>query len=371
MILFNDVNVSSVMTYLFPHFLVLMIGWKMTLGPAALFFHKLNFFNFFRTKVFNTNQICDSDVDEKCLTINAYQLIKIPFVQEFFLEMSLIFVYSIFYGSFYIGFKRYPDPDFSLIMLSIISLYIPCMKLINQVSGLYKSWSILAGFFCLIIPFINIIFDINGTKSLDLKSKILLILCCYLQGFFLSVSPITNGMNLYRYNNQLPETINFKGFHSILLNIYSNFSMLVINSSSILNISIPIIYYILYYRRRDLSDMFLFIGVLICSVLYLVFTRKMLLMRLVHLLAPVFVSSKDSDQKELKDLISPIGKILFASMCNSCSQSLYLFSFIQVKFLQSDKLASHAFITCLLLNGQLLSSTQFFVFIYKKFMGGY
>ena len=53
--------------------------------------------------------------------------------------------------------------------------------------------------------------------------------CCLYTSFMFSISPLTNGLNYYKYRHPQLDLLHFTGFRSILLTIYSNISTILMS----------------------------------------------------------------------------------------------------------------------------------------------
>ena len=339
----------------------------MTLGPGVLFFHKLKCFDVLKQPIISAQEYIEDKIENtNSMTINAFQIVKIPFVQDFFFELSLPTLYLIFFGLFYLRIGNFPEPTTNILVLCFVLLFVSCIKLIKQekVPNKFISPLFSLAFGCITplivfsgkIPFFNGITDKNFT---------ILTLCCLIFSFMFSISPTTNGLNYYEYTHPKLDLLHFSGFRSVLMTLYSTLStalLLIWHYFDLIFVLITFFAICILDARSCVK--IIISGCIIYAILTIFATKRMIQYKVVTLLLPIFQVSKTRENTpKLKVLLRPLGASVFGMMSLPVAQLMLCIALAQSEFLHSSENGTFEvpFFTALLINGEILQATQILV----------
>ena len=344
----------------------------MTLGPGVLFFHKLKSFEILKQPIISAQEYIEDKIDEsRSMTINAFQIVKIPFVQDFFFELSLPTLYLVFFVLFYLKIAKFPEPSPKLLSLCFMLLSISCLKLMNQEKKRNYLISIFSSLiFGSIMPLIIYSGKIQYFQVINDDSFKFFTFYCLYASFMFSISPMTNGVNYYKYRHPKLDLLHFTGFRSILLTIYSTLSTVLISIwhyFDVIFVIITIIAINLFEMRICVK--LIIAGCIIYAILAVFATKRILQFSVMSLLLPFFrVSKKNEEMPKLKILLRPLGASVFGMMCLPVAQLLLCIALAQSEFFHENTNAWEVpFYTALLINGEIIQATQILVALCATF----
>ena len=349
--------------YYLPHFLIILLCWKMTIGPGVLFLHHLKYIKIFESSLFNEFEIFDIKPEKKIYCkINAYQIVNIPYVQDFFFEISLPFL-LIFYLIYYYFFSiKIPNIDFFLIGLSIFLLFLSNFKIIREnIKNFFNIPTILSFLSLLILPLIYFL-NSNFLNLLNFKKILILEFLSFFQGYSLSISPIFSSKGYFTYSNIDSSIISIDEYQSSLRRIYSNFSSFMFFIWNFIDLILFLSFLILIYLNKfENISLFLIILKFINFILIIFILINLIQVYLINFLLPYFKINKNKNIPKLNDLLKPLGSIIFSILSLPIIQIIFSLILIQIKLLNLNNNWQNQFFSILLLNGHFISLTKHFI----------
>lgn len=355
----------SLIVHFIPHAMLLLISWKMTLGPGVLFFHKLKSFSVLKTPIFNAEDLHDTsktsdDSSQKLFTLNAFQLVKIPLVQDFFFLLGLPGLYFFLYLIYHIYGYDFIEPDTSLFYLTMVLLAIPCIKLLNIERKYFSFYPILYILMSLSFPGFLYLTNFYDFGKMSKQDYIEFGVLSFFETFLFSPAGIISGRNYYNYIHPSLDLVNYSGFRSILLSLYSRFTMTVIYVWQYMNLITLISFFVIAWLKDfNSAVLFILVSTGVFCLLNFIVTKKMLQFQLITILLPFFRVSKNKETPKLKKLIRSLGPLTFGMSVLPIAQTLLLMYIINCYISHKDA----TFFIAILLNGICIQSSQTFIAI--------
>lgn len=290
---------------LFPHFLLFVIGWHMTVGPGTLIFHHLKSFKILNNHVIPIGNIISQEYNN--VMLSPAEVIKIPYIRSFFFSLSMPCFSLGYYALTF--FRKNQNPDPLLFACSLFPIYVTGIKLSNKIL------SLLLGAFSISISFL-IIKTKERAESIEdnelfFQNVIIIYILIFLQYFSFEHSVCISANCFHEYTNPPLSIFDIEGTIPILETVYSNFSNFLIMLCHHIDIAIILFYLISkHIISTQVSSRFLICSTVLTSILSYICAKRLLQLKLITLTKPKD-SKIEKKQKKLRKLVNPIGEIAF------------------------------------------------------------
>jgi hypothetical protein len=298
----------SVLSF-WPHFMTFFCGWHMTVSPGSLLFHRLQTFETFPDNL------------EPEFAIGTGQLASLPYIRSLFYALSMPCFALLFYclaACLHAG-----KPDLFLLIISTVPTIATCFK----ISFSRRAFSILAAFFGL-VSFIasHLIVELDMIPSIPHEfwiRKALVYFLIFVQYTAGATSVTSGALNYYRYSHPRAAMLDFEGCYPILRRIFSRFASFIIQVWHHVDICVVVSFLAASIWAPRFAEVILIGGVALSIAVTIPATKYILQMRMIDLLLPCF-SKGQTEKKEVRKYIRPIGSIAFAMMALPAAQALLL-----------------------------------------------
>lgn len=333
-----------------PTLFTILFGMKMTIGPGTLLLHRLKCF-----EVFQTHEFLQTRINQPNLSLNAYQMVKIPFVSNFLVSFTfpcyalLFLILTLFTKSV----TTYPDIGNIVIYLLFIGL--------SGIRAIFGSKNKIMIGFNNIILLVGMVLCIMNYSFIETRKNCLLITlyCCYLV-----ITPVANAQCYFKYSCPYAELLSNQCFHVTLRQLYSPFVNLIIFINHHFDIIVVASYFVLENALEEETFNYVFTGMIILSSIFSFISLPFLIQsQILYLLLPYYVSKNEKNQK-LSKLFQPLGAIVYGLSVSPLSQIIIAFSYLHFKLVGINY---DAFKTFMLFGAIINCSSRFFSLIFQFF----
>lgn len=265
-----------------PHILLLLFGWKMTIGPGSLILNKLQDIKVCQTKEFS---------------INAYNIAKIPYIRDFLVAFSLPCIYFCYFVLLLIfDYRRTVLPDPLLVGLSTSIIGLSSIKLWMKECFLFKVVTIMLAV---------VVASVAGAFEGPLV---------FLGSFFFFIAYSGSfkaiAMSYMDFTRPDSDFLCYETSKEILMSIYSTGKSIMISSWFYSDVTILVgCSAVSVLLSKDKARLMLVLLLFVHSVCGMVCIKPFAQLRVLNLMKPLFISkTKDSPAKEL---ILPLGKSVY------------------------------------------------------------
>ena len=339
---------------IFPHILLFIFSWHMTVGPGALLLHHLKSFHIYDEQFIPIDRIVSDEKKKGMIKLSPAQLINIPYIRQFFYLLSIPCFSLLYY--FLTFLRKSHDPDILLFFNTFLPIIVSSIKLGD------KKKSLILGLVSLFVTFITL--RIQGSYDLLANSTFVI---PFIYGIiFLQYFAFTNSINqiskfYFRYSHPPISLFNFEGCYSVLQNIYSSFWHFLITVWHHFDTVLSILYILIrvFSPPNIHPSKFLIFFSIISNLLSLPCVKCFIQLKLILMMLPIFNQKKDSSPDEVHKLVTSIGEFAFSITALQSHLLLLNIGWIYCStfhFSNSDTYL--AMLECMIFSGTVFSSTS-------------
>jgi hypothetical protein len=290
-----------------PHFILVVCGWYMTVSPGCLFFHDLH-----TVEVFSEN--FDSKDIKFELSLSAAQVVSLPYVRHLFYTVTVPCFALFFY--FFTRFVSPTQPDLLLFLISVIPTILACAQ-ITFSRRLFALAS--AAFAALSLPISHLLLlcgavpAVSGPSALFFRGVVLLQFACFAH------TAVSRALTYFRYTHPRAGLLDLDAFHPILRRVYATPVLVLMTAWHYADVAVVGVVVTARYFAGEAAASAALIGGALASVgLTVPATKYVLQLRIIDLLLPCLRKEKADIQKYIR----PIGTIAFGMAAGAAEQAL-------------------------------------------------
>jgi hypothetical protein len=292
-----------------PHTVLILCGWCMTLSPGSLFFHHLC-----TVEVFSENFESRSFKFE--LSLSAAQVVSLPYVRHLFYTVSVPCFGLFFY--FFTLLISPAQPDLLLFLISVVPTILTCARITFSM----PLFSAAAAFFSALSFVFSRMLVMAG--AVEHSGAVFLHCAVLVQFAALAHTAVSRALTYFRYTHPRAGLLDLEVFHPILRTVYSTRAhvLMTLWHHADLGVVLIVVGAKKFFGEAVATRLLVF-GALASVGLTFLATKYVLQLRIIDLLLPC-IKKGTPEKGDVNKVIKPIGAIAFGMIAAAAVQALLL-----------------------------------------------